>query len=151
MASAMTTTMLVAAIGTVVIAAEIKPTRNIVPFANAGTAQKRNRKIAPAKKANAIHRTTRKTKTATMTTTTANAIGMEATAVPSRTVAQSTPSIARHANVWTRKTKAIITAKACANSRTTKGMAIATTRTTTVGASGTAEIAVRKPSRAVTS
>jgi len=32
--------IMVAAIGTVVIAAEIKPIRNIVPFATAGTAQK---------------------------------------------------------------------------------------------------------------
>ena len=38
-------------------------------------------------------------------------------------------SVCRHVNVWTRITKAIVTAKACANSRTTKGMAIATTKT----------------------
>jgi len=84
-----------------------------------------------------------------MKTTIANVIGMEATAVPSRTVAQSIPSIASNANVWTRKTKATITAKARANSRTTKGMAIVMTKTTTVDASTTAEIVVRKPSRVV--
>jgi hypothetical protein len=131
----------------VVIAAEIRPPRALAHCANAGTVQRWNRKIVPAKKEAVSYQTTRKTVTATMKTTIVNVIGMEETVVPSRTVAQSLPNIARHAHVWTPRIKVTVTAKAFANSRTTKGMAIVTTKTTTVAASMTAEIVVRKPTR----
>jgi len=86
-ATATTTTMSVAVLGTVVTAAESKPTSNIAKSVSARIAPRKNPRTVPARRKAAACPSTRRTKTVTTRTIVANAIGTEATVVPRPTVA----------------------------------------------------------------
>merc|ERR1712025_1243412 len=143
-ASVMTTTTLAAALGTAATAVETKRTSNIASCVSAETARRRSRKIVPERKA-ASSPTTRKMGTVTTKITIVDVIGTEVTAAPRPITALSTPNIARLALAWTQRTRATLTARAIANSRNTKEMATAMTRTITAAASTMEAIAVPKP------
>merc|ERR1712019_81590 len=142
-ASAMTTTTMAAAIGMAATAVETKRTSNIASCVSAGTARRRSRKIVPERKV-ASSPTTRKMGTVTTKITIVDAIGTEVTAAPRPMAAVSALNSARLALAWTQTTRVTLTARAIANSRTTKEMAIAMTKTTTAAASTMVVIAVPK-------
>jgi len=135
-------TMSPVAIGTVVTAATPKRTRNIAHCANARTAKAITLNNAPANQRAAERPSTGKTKIVTTKTTIADVVGMEVTAALRATTAQSTPSIARNASAKTPKIRVAPPALGVASSRITRGMATATTRTTTAAALTMAVIAV---------
>merc|ERR1712048_805311 len=142
-ASAMTTTTMAAAIGMAATAVETKRTSNIASCVSAGTAQRRSRKIV-LERTIASSPTTRKMGTVTTKITIVDAIGTEVTAAPRPMAAVSALNSARLALAWTQTTRVTLTARAIANSRTTKEMAIAMTKTTTAAASTMVAIAVPK-------
>merc|ERR1712048_416590 len=142
-ASAMTTTTMAAAIGMAATAVETKRTSNIASCVSAGTAQRRSRKIVLERNI-ASSPTTRKMGTVMTKITIVDAIGTEVTAAPRPMAAVSALNSARLALAWTQTTRVTLTARAIANSRTTKEMAIAMTKTTTAAASTMVAIAVPK-------
>jgi len=142
-ATATTTTILVVVLGTVVTAAEPRPTSNIAKSANARIAPRKKPRAVLVRRRAAPCPSTRATKIVTTRTTIADAVGTEVTVVANPSVARSIRSIARLANAWTLIIKVTPIAKGFVSSRTTKAMATATTKTTTAVAITTAAIVAR--------